>query len=181
MRLYALAIISFSSINSFSYGNQWIIRTGDIGTTLYFQIVDLDQGPQASINGPIAFGPSNVLQLSNSGLRYLVGIGSQNQPFSVTITFPSNTAALNTFVAQTEGYIPFGSSSNFPNIDPTEVFNVTATQADPNDSSVWKVTLPYTMVPNSGNVFFTIQEGNGIRRFSVQNMISVEMLNQGGC
>lgn len=181
MRLYAIPIVNYNNINSFSYGNQWTIRAGDVNTTLYFQIVDLDKGPQASINGPIAFGPTNVLQLSNGWLRYLVGIGSTNQPAGITVTFPSNAAALNTFITATGGFVPYLTSTNFPVIDPSQVFNLTAVQADPNDPSIWKVTLPTNVVPNSGNVQFAIQEGNNIRRFSVTNMISVEQINEGSC
>jgi len=180
-RLYAIPIINYNNINSFSYGNQWTIRAGDINTTLYFQLVDLNQGPQISIGGPTALNSINTLQPSNSWLRYLAGIGNNNQPVGITVTFPSNAAALNTFITATSGFIPFGTSINFPVIDPSQVFNLIAVQADANDSSIWKVTLPANVVPNSGNVQFTVQEGNNIRRFSVTNMISVEQINEGNC
>ena len=134
MRLYARPLLNYANVNNFSYGNQWIVRSGD-PNTLYFQLVDLDQG--------------------SSGLRYLPGIGSQNQPANVSVTFPS--------------------------IDDAQVITAQATQ-DPNDGSIWSVTLSPTQNINSGNVIFAIFEGSSIRRFSVLNLVSVEYpQNDGQC
>jgi hypothetical protein len=66
MRLYAKAITTFNTSNSFKLGNQWTIRS-DEPNTLYFQLVDLDQ----------------------DSLRYIAGIGGSNQPVEVKATFPS--------------------------------------------------------------------------------------------
>lgn len=63
MRLYAKPIINYNNINSFIYGNQWIIRAGD-PNTLYFQLVDLDQNE----------------------LRYMAGV---SQAVSLSVIFPS--------------------------------------------------------------------------------------------
>jgi len=64
MRLSAKAILNFSNANSFSFGNQWIVRAGD-PNVLYFQLIDLDQ----------------------AGMRYIPGLVST--PISVSVTFPS--------------------------------------------------------------------------------------------
>jgi hypothetical protein len=56
-----------------------------------------------------------------------------------------------------------------------------AVQADPNDSSIWQVTLPASAIPSGGNVQFAVQEGNSIRRFSVLNMLAVLPTNNGCC
>lgn len=66
MKLSAKAIVTYNTVNSFSFGNQWSIRAGE-ANTLYFQIIDLDQ----------------------DSLRYLVGYGVNNQPASINVTFPS--------------------------------------------------------------------------------------------
>lgn len=131
MRLTAKPITTFSNINSFSYSNQWIVRAGD-PNTLYFQIVDLDQ----------------------NGLRYLAGIGIQNQPASIQITFPS--------------------------IDDINVIKATATQ-DPNDKSIWSVNIGPNQRPGSGAVIFQITENTTVRRFSVTNMLTVEQPISGSC
>ncbi len=159
MRISAKALVNYTDVNHFSYVDQWQVRAGD-PNTLYFQLVDLDQG----------------------GLRYMPGVGVSNQPFSVTVTFPTNAAALNTFNNDTNGgFIPFGSTLTFPVTDPAQVFQVSAVQADPNDPSVWKIALSQVQVPNSGNVQFALLEGTNLRRFFVTNMIQVEQLNSGMC
>jgi hypothetical protein len=160
MRIFAKAIVNYTDVNHFAYANQWIIRSGD-QVTLYFQLVDLDQG----------------------SLRYMTGVGVSNQPVTVTVTFPSNAAALNTFNNDTNGgFVPFGSTLVFPVIDPAQVFVVTAALADPNDPSIWKIVLAPTQIPNSGNVQFSVIEGaNPPKKFFVTNMIDVEPLDNGNC
>jgi hypothetical protein len=159
MRLSARAIINFSSVNVFSYINQWIVRAGD-PNTLYFQLIDIDQTVIGSISGSSStlFGgqfniPSG--QANIAGLRYLVGIGVLNQPFMVKVTFPS--------------------SSKHKEVE------LIATQADVNDSSIWKLSIPPNLQPFSGNVQFKVIEGQNIRRFNVLNLISVEAQNDGSC
>lgn len=70
MRLSAVPLINFSSVNGFDTANEWTIRSGE-PNTLYFQLVDLDK----------------------DGLRYIAGIGSANQPASIAVTFPSIDSA----------------------------------------------------------------------------------------
>lgn len=133
MRLSAKAITTYNTVNSYSFGNQWTVRAGD-PNTLYFQIVDLDQ----------------------SSLRYVLGIGVLNQPYGIIVTFPS--------------------------IDNSKIINATAVQADAGDSSLWKVSLSSVQVPGGGNVQFAVQEGSAIRRFSVINLLGVEdPINDGSC
>lgn len=159
MRLTSKAILNYANVNQFSYGNQWIIRAQDT-VTLYFQVTDLDQ----------------------AGLRYMTGVGTQNEPVTLTVTFPTNAAVLNTFNNQTNGgFIPYGSTLSFPNIDGAQVFTVTAQQADPNDPSIFKIALGPVQIPNSGNVQFQLVEGTTVYRWFVTNMIDVQHLNSGGC
>lgn len=156
MRLSARPLLNFVNVNSFSYGNQWIIRAGD-PNTLYFQLFDIDQGPASVVGGPNPlFGFQGISVLSgNIGLRYMAGIGAGNQPAGIQVTFPS--------------------------IDDTQVIIANAIQ-DANDKSIWAVTLGQNQKPNSGNVIFAVQEGNNIRRFNVLNLLSVEYpQNDGSC
>jgi hypothetical protein len=153
-RLYAKPIITWCNVNQYAFGNQWIVRAGD-PLTLYFQIVDTDQAISGNNQGIGIFSGITPVG-TTAGLRYLLGIGSSNQPYGITVTFPS--------------------------IDSSKTLTATAQQADPNDSSIWKVSLPASQIPSGGNVQFAIQEGSAIRRFSVVNMIGVEdPTNDGSC
>ena len=145
MRLSAKPIIVWNSVNSYVFGNQWVINQGD-PNTLYFQIFDADQSTQGSSQTSNIFSGITALG-STAGLRYLVGIGSSNQPYEVSVTFPS--------------------------IDDSKVLTLNATQADPNDSSIWKITITPSMTISGGNVEFSITENNNIRRFNVINMINI--------
>lgn len=150
MRLSAKAIVTYGNINVFQYGNQWTIRSGD-PVTLYFQLVDLDQSVPVQSNS-LFTGLTSVGNLY--GLRYLAGIGGSNQPYSLTLTFPST--------------------------DDTKVITVAAVQADANDSSLWKVTLTANQLPASGNVQFALTEGTVTRRFFVVNLLAVEQATMCG-
>lgn len=156
MRLSCKVILNYSNINNFSYGNQWIVRAGD-PNTLYFQIVDLDQSSLVNLPGQNLLGSLPIGSLSSNfpGLRYMVGIGSSNEPYAVTVVFPS--------------------------IDNTKVISLNAVQADPADSSIWKVSILSSQTPNTGNVQFSVAEGTNIRRFSVMSLIAVEFPSNGSC
>ena len=143
MRLSARPLLNYANVNSFTYGNQWIVRAGD-PNVLYFQVVDLDQGPANVIAQPNPiFGQGSSLS-GNIGLRYMVGVSAAA---AVTVTFPS--------------------------IDDTQVLALPAVQ-DPNDKSIWSVTLGPNQKPASGNVHFAVAEGSSIRRFSALNALNVE-------
>ena len=144
MRLSANLIVNYANINQFSYANQWQIRAGDTNT-LYFQIVDLDQNIN-NMSG-LNSGAQN-LNGPSSSLRYLVGLGTQNQPYAVQVKFPS--------------------------IDDSKALVVQAVQASSNDSSVWMVSIAGTQCINSGNVIFTVFEGTSIRTFKLMNALAVE-------
>jgi hypothetical protein len=136
MRLSATLLNNYNNINSFDTTLQWKVRNGE-PNTLYFQLEDLDQN-------------------CGQGLRYLAGIGSQNQPYAVFVKFLS--------------------------IDNTQVLNIQAIQADVNDSSVWSVTISQVQTPCSGNVLFTVIQGNVTRTFNVMNAIAVDFAsNCGDC
>lgn len=85
-------------------------------------------------------------------LRYVAGVGSPNQPASMAVLFPS--------------------------IDDMMKIQATATQ-DPNDGSIWSVSLSSTQVPKSGNVIFQLVQGAVTRNFPVLNMMNVEYPNAG--
>lgn len=156
MRLSARPLLNYVNVNNFSYGNQWIIRAGD-PNTLYFQVVDLDQGPASVVGAPNPiFGFQGSAALAgNIGLRYMVGVGVGNQPAGITVTFPS--------------------------IDDTQVIAVQAIQ-ETDDKSIWKVVLGPNQKPNTGNVQFAVSEGNSIRRFSALQLLAVEYpQNEGSC
>lgn len=159
MRISAKAIINYSDINSFSFANQWSINEGD-SSNLYFQLVDLDR----------------------SGLRYLLGIGSSNQPYSVNVTFPSNQVALNTYSnATNQGFAPILNTLNFPTIDSSLITSFAGIQADANDPSVWKAVIPAGTSISSGNVLFSVTQGSNVTTFNVINLLQVQPLNPGSC
>lgn len=154
MRLSARPIVNYCNVNDFAYGNQWTVRAGD-PLTLYFQIVDLDKGPYALVgDSNNLFGQASQLQ-GSVGLRYIVGVGTDNQPSQVLVTFPS--------------------------IDDDAAITAIATQADPNDGSIWKLTLQPNQQPSGGAVQFAVTEGSATRRFNVQGMLSVEYPMNDGC
>jgi len=135
MRLTSVPIINFSNINDFQETSQWTIRASD-PNTLYYQLFDLDnitstQAPFSALNG----GFFNAA-IQNYPQRYIAGVGTSNQPISMTITFPS---------------LSIGKTLTY-----------TGTP-DPNDASVWSFNIPgYANVgygPSSGNVIFTLTQG----------------------
>lgn len=133
MRLSAKPVINVSGVNGFDFATEWTIRAGE-PNTLYFQLVDLDR----------------------NGLRYLAGIGGSNQPYSVSVKFPS--------------------------IDSSAVITVSASQVDAADNSLWKVDLTALQVPASGNVVISVTEGSATRQFSLLNALRVEYPgNDGSC
>ena len=156
MRLTSVPIINFSNINDFQETSQWQIRASD-PNTLYYQLFDLDnvniQTPYSALNS----GFFNAA-IQNYPQRFMAGVGVNNQPFSMTVTFPSLS------IGRTLTY--------------------TATP-DPYDSSVWSFSLPgYTNVgtaPSSGNVMFSLTQGINTWTWTVQNMLAVEQTNQGCC
>ena len=152
MRLTARAISSYNTANSYYFGNQWSVNAGD-ANTLYFQIVDLDQGPSAFPGIPYSHLPPG----SQPGLRYLVGLNLQTaDPRSVTVTFPS--------------------------INPALTIALSASQVTPADASLWSVTIPSAAQPAGGNVLFSIMENGAVRSFSALNLLAVEFNGtQGGC
>jgi hypothetical protein len=158
MRLTSVPIINFSTINDFQTSSQWIIRATD-PQTLYFQLFDLDNENTAS---PASYFPLNGgffnAAIQTAPQRYTAGVGASNQPFSMTVTFPTLNAGQ------------------------TLTFNATP---NPNDASVWSITLPgysnTAYAPASGNVIFSLTQGLITVTWVVVNAIAVEMTNQGCC
>lgn len=69
----------------------------------------------------------------------------------------------------------------FLNIDEASEIIKTATQAFPDDKSIWAITLDSDEVPNSGAVKFSITEDGQERRFRVEQAIIVDLLDAGSC
>jgi hypothetical protein len=155
MRLTSIPIINFSTINDFQNASQWTIRASD-PNTLYYQLFDLDN-VSVSPFSPLNSGFFNAA-IASSPQRYIAGVGSSNQPFSMTVTFPS--------------------------LDPENVLTFTATP-NTNDASVWSITLPgyasTALAPASGNVVFSLTQGTQTWTWTVINMVAVEMTNMGSC
>jgi hypothetical protein len=155
MRLTSQALINFSTINDFQNASQWTIRATD-PNTLYYQLFDLDNVSQPPYV-PMNSGFFNAA-IQTSPQRYIAGVGSSNQPFSMTVTFPS--------------------------LDPNNTLTFTATP-NPYDGSVWSFSLPgyasAAVAPASGNVMFSLTQGTVTVTWTVVNMIAVEMINQGSC
>jgi hypothetical protein len=82
-------------------------------------------------------------------------------------------------------YMPTNASCSvqltFPALNPLNVIVKPATQADPLDRSVWKVSLSDTEVPSSGNVQLSLTEGGVVKKASLLDAIVVEKINNGGC
>jgi hypothetical protein len=155
-RLTSTPVINFSNINDFQTASQWTIRATD-PNTLYYQLFDLDNVVGLSPYAPLNSGFFNAA-IQSSPQRYIAGVGSSNQPFSMTVTFPS--------------------------LDPSRILTYTATP-DPNDASVWSFPLPgyanAAVAPASGNVVFSLTQGTTTWTWTVTNMVAVEMTNQGSC
>jgi hypothetical protein len=87
-----------------------------------------------------------VTDLDQCGLRYLAGIGTSNMPVQMQVGFAS--------------------------IDCNQAFTLIA-QQDPNDGSIWSVSIPSTNTPQTGNVNFRLFEGNSWKTFAVIQMLVV--------
>lgn len=72
-------------------------------------------------------------------------------------------------------------SVTFLNIDEASEIIKIATQAFPDDKSIWTITLASDEVPNPGAAKFSITEDGQERRFRVEQAISVDLLDAGSC
>jgi hypothetical protein len=155
MRLTSQAVINFSNINDFQMASQWTIRASD-PNTLYYQLFDLDNVDTIPYSAPWNGGFFGINQTTPQ--RFIAGVGTSNQPFTMTVTFPSL------------------------NVGNTLTFNATP---NANDASVWSFSIPgYSNVgyaPSSGNVIFTLTQGINTWTWTVINMLAVEMTNCGSC
>lgn len=133
------------------------MRLSVLPISTYAQINIFDYAVQWKIragdNNTLIF---QVIDLDQDKIRYMVGAPSDLQPAAINVTFPS--------------------------LDDCKVIVAPATQVDPNDKSIWSVTLSSIQTPASGNVQFQINENGTIRRFQVKNLIQVEYSsNDGAC
>ena len=69
----------------------------------------------------------------------------------------------------------------FPELDETMQAVKTATNPFADDRSVFKIDLTVLDIISSGNVKFQVTESTKVKKFSVMNMVTVELLNAGGC
>lgn len=153
MQLSANLIRAYNNVNSFTFG-PWAIKANETNV-LYFQLVDLDQIPFQTYNNVSWPGIIQQQSVIPNDLRYLTGIGVGNTPVVVTVQFPTLNCG------------------NAP-------LTITASSADVNDSSLWVINLTPLQIPGSGNIIFTVQEGLNIRRFFIQNGITVVNVNSLG-
>src|ERR1700676_5728574 len=86
MRLTSIPIINFSTINDFQTSPQWTIRATD-PNTLYYQLFDLDNVNSTPFS-PLNSGFFNAA-IKTMPQTYIAGGGVSNQPFNMTVTFPS--------------------------------------------------------------------------------------------
>lgn len=164
MRLSARAIVNYANINSFSYANQWIVNAGD-PLILYFQIVDLDQGPYAVIGTPYNILGQNSQLSGNVGLRYIPGGSCPMQPGTCCST-PNGPVAV---------------SVTFQSLDSTKVLTANAQLANSADGSIWYISLAASQQPSGGNVLFSVTECGVTRTFSVLNLLNVVFPGNEGC
>src|SRR5271165_4148727 len=87
MQLSAKAIINWCDVNMYTLGDQWTVNSGD-PLTLYFQIIDVSQAIRGNNQGFGIFSGITPVG-TTAGLRYLLGIGTANQPYGIQVTFPS--------------------------------------------------------------------------------------------
>ena len=166
MRLSARAIVNYANINNFSYANQWIVNAGD-PLTLYFQIIDLDQGPYAVIGAPYYLLGQNSQLAGNVGLRYIPGASCPMPAGSCCP--PANPGP------------PVSVSVTFQSLDSNNVLTVIATPASASDGSIWSINLAPSQQPAGGNVLFSVTECNGTKTFSVLNLLAVVFPGNEGC
>lgn len=93
-----------------------------------------------------------VTDLDQCGLRYIAGLGTSNMPVGLKVMFPS--------------------------IDCSQVLTLIA-QQNPNDGSIWSVTIPTTNTPQTGNVNFQLFEGNSYKTFQGLQLLVVNYTNDG--
>lgn len=82
-------------------------------------------------------------------------------------------------------YIPQGSSiavaAVFPALDDSEEFSIAATQPFADDKSIWKITIPSSQLPKSGNFQLNLTEDGVVKSVIVKSAISAELLEVGSC
>jgi len=82
-------------------------------------------------------------------------------------------------------YIPQGTvislEATFESIDDSQVFTITASQPFSDDTSIWKIDLTSSQVPQNGVVTLTLPEDGVEKLFKTQSAVSVDLLNSGGC
>jgi len=71
--------------------------------------------------------------------------------------------------------------ATFLALDDDEEFEVIATQAFADDKSIWKFSLTASQTPNAGNLLITVTEDGVEKAFIIQNGVTVDLLNRGGC
>lgn len=72
-------------------------------------------------------------------------------------------------------------SAYFDSLNDDDQFSVVGVQPFSDDRSIWRFNIPTNQVPRSGSLRITINEDGVERTFIVQQAISVEILNIGGC
>ena len=89
MRFGIKVINQYDNVNSFYYGTEWMIRTGDT-KNLYFQLVNLDSADE--IRHMLASGSSVTLTFPNLGSAAVVKSALQADPLDSSIWYVSIVA-----------------------------------------------------------------------------------------
>ena len=76
---------------------------------------------------------------------------------------------------------PFVVTATFSSIDDNSIIVKTATQPFADDSSIWKIDLLATEIPNSGAVIFSLSENGVEKKFKVEQAIVMSLLSDGAC
>ena len=69
----------------------------------------------------------------------------------------------------------------FLDIDDDQEFEIIGTQPFSDDKSIYKFELTNEQIPNSGNLLIVVTEDGADKSIVVQNGISVDLINRGGC
>jgi hypothetical protein len=75
----------------------------------------------------------------------------------------------------------YSATVTFLSVDTNQEIVKNATQAWPDDKSIFYIDLDASEVPNSGAVKFSLTEDGQEKKFRVEQAIVVELLSSGGC
>ncbi|HLD91692.1 MAG TPA: hypothetical protein VI911_11895 [Patescibacteria group bacterium] len=75
----------------------------------------------------------------------------------------------------------FSLSAKFSSVDSAKEFTIVATKPFADDKSIFKIDIPSTQFPRTGNLILILTENGTSKTFLVKSAIVAELLNVGGC